>query len=336
MDRPFSLVAAHDLIPERAERLASECGCRPHPSFESLLADPSVDLVVIATRSDAHAAMAEAALRAGKHVVVEKPMGISLAETDRLLATAREVAARGAVAPKLLVRLSKRFDPAFRLVCDTLAAGQVGRPHGLQIRIGEFVPRSDWQTLRRCGGGQLLNWGPHVFDWALQLLGGSAEVLCCDLRRVAAGGDAEDHVKVLLRGRNDLLADVEISGGNAAHQPLFVLQGDRGALTVYPDHAQLRQLKQPLNRQRLSATEVPPPQEDRSHKSLGPECWTVQDLPMDPAGGEGRFWEAVYDHLVHGAALPITLDEAREVMRIIEVSRELGMPGFMAREQGTI
>ncbi|MFN4243930.1 MAG: Gfo/Idh/MocA family protein [Tepidisphaerales bacterium] len=332
----FVLTAAYDLLSERARRLAEETGARAHGRFEDLLADPAVDVVVIATRSDAHAPLAEAALRAGKHVVVEKPMAVNLAEADRLIRAATELGsdpASGRVnGPQLLVRLSKRFDPTFRKAEQTLAAGELGKVHGVQLRVGEFVVRRDWQTLRRCGGGQLLNWGPHVIDWAVQLLGGTADVLWCELRRVAAAGDAEDHVKLLLRGPTDILADVEISGGNAAPQPMMVLQGDRGALTVYPDLAVLKQLKQPLDRRRLSADEGPPPLDDRSYRAVSADQWRVTETRFDPFDGEGRFWSAVFDRLTAGTPFPITLAQAREVMRVIDEARRLGQPDFEKRE----
>lgn len=332
----FVLSAAYDLLPERAERLASECGCRVHHRYESLLEDDSVDVVIVATRSDAHAPMAEAALKAGRHVVVEKPMAVDLAQADRLIAVARQhegdPTRPGLSGPQLLVRLSKRFDPVFRIAHQTLTSGQLGRVHGVQLRVGEFAARNDWQTLRRCGGGQLLNWGPHVIDWALQLLGGSADVLWSELRRVAAGGDAEDHVKLLLRGRNDVLADLEISGGNAAPQPILIAQGDEGALIVQRQVAILRRLTVPLETLRGSATDQPPPLLDRSYRGLEADQWRAVETRFDPAEGEGLFWVAVYERLVNGTPFPVTLEQAREVMRVIDEARRLGEDAFRRRE----
>lgn len=310
----FELVAGFDVIHERAEQLRELFGAAAYGRFEDLLADPRVEVVVIATRSDTHAELATQALRAGKHVVVEKPMAVDLAQTDQLLAEAAR--ARG----NLFVRFNRRFDPAFLAARGAVDQGLVGRVHSVQIRVGEYVRRHDWQTLRKFGGGQLLNWGPHVIDWALELLGGQAKEVWADTRRVAAAGDAEDHVKLVIRGANSAVADIEVSGGNAARQPMFVVQGDRGAVIADVDRVQLRYLKQSFQPPRLDVFEGTPPQDDRGYKASQDLEWVTSEEVLGAAQG-GAYWGAVHAALREGAVFPVSLERAREVMRVIEVAR---------------
>lgn len=313
--RQFRIVAGFDLIPDRALQLREIFGSTAHTSFEDLLDDQNVQLVVIATRSDTHARLAIQALEAGKHVVVEKPMATQLADADAML----QVAARSP--GRLFVRHNRRFDPPFVCAMEALASGKLGQLHSVQLRVGEYVRRSDWQTLKRFGGGQLLNWGPHVIDWALQLIGGHAVEQWSDLKLIAAAGDAEDHVKLLLKGPAGAVADLEISGANAIRQLPFVLCGDRGSLTIDGQRAKLRYLRTPPDRTSLSASDGTPGQDDKRYKIDDKADWIEEEIPAT-SSRPTDFWNEIYLTLRKGTLFPITLDQAREVMRVIQHARQ--------------
>ena len=306
------IAAGFDVIRERADQLAHECGSTVHDSFQSLLADKGVDVVVIATRSYQHAEMAIAALDTGKHVVVEKPMATTLAGADAMIAAAARSPG------KLMVRHSRRFDPEFIAARRAIESGKLGTPHLVKIRHHEYVRRTDWQTLREFGGGQLLNWGPHLIDWALQLLGSPAKEVWSDCRRIAAAGDAEDHVKLLIRGENGCVADVEISGATAIPEPQFVIAGSRGAMSIDGQTCRLRYLKNP-DIAATEATGATPDQRQRPRLSDDLE-WIEEICPVGPLH-PGQFWIEVYRHLRLGVSFPITLDQARQTMRVIELAR---------------
>lgn len=306
------IAAGCDVIRERAEQLARECGSAVHDSFESLLADDEVDVVVVATRSHQHAEMAIAALDAGKDVVVEKPMATTLAGADAMIAAAARSQGR------LIVRHNRRFDPEFVAAKRVVESGKLGTLHLVKIRQHEYVRRSDWQTLREFGGGQLLNWGPHLIDWALQLIGSPAREVWGDCRRVAAAGDAEDHVKLLIRGENGCVADVEISGAEALPEPQFHLSGSRGAMSIEGQACRLRYLKEGDSPPAHAACATPD-QSQRPRSTDGLE-WVDERYPAG-AGHPGQFWIEVYRHLRLGVPFPVTLDQARQTMRVIDLVR---------------
>lgn len=310
--RECVIAAGCDAIRERAEQLAQECGSRVHDSFESLLADDEVDVIVIATRSHQHAEMAIAALDAGKHVVVEKPMATTLAGADAMIAAA------GRSEGNLIVRHNRRFDPEFVAVKRAIESGKLGTLHLVKIRHHEYVRRNDWQTLREFGGGQLLNWGPHLIDWALQLIGSPAREVWSDCRRVSAAGDAEDHAKLIIRGENGCVADVEISGATAIPEPLFHLSGSRGALSMEGQTCRLRYLKEGEARS-AQAAPATPDQSQRPRSTEGLE-WVDECYPVGPVH-PGRFWIEVYRHLRLGIPFPVTLEQARQTMRVIDLAR---------------
>jgi len=163
-----------------------------------------------------------------------------------------------------------------------------------------------------------LNWGPHLIDWALQLVGTPAQDVWSDCRRVAAAGDAEDHVKLLIRGASGCVADVEISGATAIDEPQFHLSGSRGSLVIQGDTCRLKYLKDE-NTGRTSAATETPDQSQRPRSAEGLE-WIEQAEAVPPAH-PGQFWVEVYRHLRLGVPFPITLQQARETMRVIELTR---------------
>ena len=164
--RKFQVVAACDPDPKRRELMAGEYGCPTYSKIEDLIADPSVELVDIATRSPEHTAHAIMALRAGKKVFLEKPIALSLSEAKKL----EKVAAKFPGA--LFIRHNRRFEPTFQHVREIIDSGLLGEVYEIKLRRQGFGRRDDWQTILKCGGGQLLNWGPHLVDHALRFLGG--------------------------------------------------------------------------------------------------------------------------------------------------------------------
>lgn len=222
----FSLVAVADAVPERRQEAQTAFGCAPYIDAAGLLADPAVELAVICTPSHTHAALAIAALRAGKHVLVEKPMATSVSEADAMLAAAREAG------HLLTVFQNRRLDPDFLAIQELLAAGTLGPVHQIRRGIYGYQRRDDWQTLRELGGGLLNNWGAHIVDQALILLGGPHDALFADLRRTVSAGDAEDHVKVVLRGASGRpTVDIEITSACALPQPEWLIMGQWGTLS---------------------------------------------------------------------------------------------------------
>ncbi|PRY09078.1 Gfo/Idh/MocA family protein [Kineococcus rhizosphaerae] len=167
------LVAVASREAERAERFAADRGGDVHPydDVAAMLADPAVDAVYVATTHPQHHAPAKAALLAGKAVLVEKPMTVSLAATRDLLATAAERSVF------CMEAYWTRFLPGTVALLDLIASGQVGQVHGLHADFGFPAPES----LTRfhdpaIGGGSLFDLGPYPVGLALTLFGSPRSV----------------------------------------------------------------------------------------------------------------------------------------------------------------
>lgn len=164
------LVFLCDSTEKHARDLATEFGCAV-ASFEVICDDPTIDAVTLCTPSGAHADLAVKLLKAGKHVIVEKPMDISVAACETLLAAAE------ASGKKLGVISQHRFDPALQLIKKTQDAGDLGELVFVEARIPwyrsqEYYDSADWRgTWAMDGGGCLMNQGIHTVDLMLYLAG---------------------------------------------------------------------------------------------------------------------------------------------------------------------
>jgi len=162
------LVAAADPRPEARSRFAAEFGARAHESVAALCADEGVDAVYVATPHEHHCAHAITAARHGKHVLVEKPMAITLDEADRMVAAARDAGVRLVVGP------SHSFDAPVARTRELIASGRFGAVRmitALQFTDFLYRPRRAGELDTTRGGGVVFSQAAHHVD-IVRLLGG--------------------------------------------------------------------------------------------------------------------------------------------------------------------
>ena len=315
----FKIIAVCDPVKERRDLAVERFpDCRTYRRYEDLLADPDVELVDIATRSDDHAAHVMQALKTRKWVNVERPFCCDYDEAMVLRAAAIKAGNR------LLVRHNYRYEAAYLQVREVMESGVLGEIYDIKIRRGTYERRDDWQTVKRCGGGTALAWGPAFLDQALELLKTPPVKVWSDFKRVASVGDAEDFMRVILRNMAGLTVDLEISGGRIGVIPQFTVTGTKGEFTLYPDATEgtLRYLdrKQKLARRR-SSVRTPPLGSFGTPENLR---WLETKIPVAPKADSGLklIWEHVFCAIRENKPYPISLDSAIETMRILTLVKK--------------
>ena len=165
------------------------------PAYEAVLADPAIGLIVLATPDALHAEQAEAALNAGKAVVVDKPFALTLADARRLVELSE---AKGLL---LSVFQNRRWDADFLALQAELASGRLGQVVTLESRYDRHRPlvRDRWRE--NDGDGVWMDLGPHLVDQILMLFG-RPEAIACDLAIQRPGGLTPDWVHAVLRYRD--------------------------------------------------------------------------------------------------------------------------------------
>lgn len=337
----FEIVAGCDNAPDRRRELPRQFdNTTLYASLEEMLADDRVEMVTIATRNLDHTPQAIAALNAGKYAVVDKPVAVTLEQADALDAAARTYPG------KLFFRHNRRFEPAFCHVRQLMNSGIIGHINMVKIyRHPGFVRRLDWQTLCECKGGMFNNWGPHLVDQALQLLDAPVADLWCDLQHNVTAGDADDQVKLLLRGANGRVVDVEVSTTTTLPGRLYEVWGDRGTLVVPVEEKaiQLRYLDPAQKLKPLKAVSGNFPlaygNPDETLKFVD------EERPIDPGSGHilqrgkvlapgesidpsqgytypDTMWGHIYADIVDGVPYPVTIAQGLAVARTIERARQ--------------
>lgn len=191
-------------LPEQAEAFAREHGfVRAVPDLDTALAAPEVEAVLITSPSELHAAQSEQALRAGKHVLCEIPLAMSLPEVDRLSELAEGAQRR------LMVCHTQRFLPAFAKARAEIASGRLF-PHHIIYRYGFFRRENvNWLGRRRSWTDNLLwHHGCHVVDTSLWLLGESEVEVSAHLAKPAKTLDIPMDLSLVLRTSKDQLVTI--------------------------------------------------------------------------------------------------------------------------------
>ncbi len=205
------LVACYDTVTEAADRLAEATGCKAYHSLEAMLADPRVEVVTIATPSGAHMEPAVAAARAGKHVVVEKPLEITLARCDAIIEACRQADV------VLSTIFPSRFHESSQLLKRAVDQGRFGRlvlgdAYVKWWRTQQYYDSGAWRgTWELDGGGALMNQAIHSVDLLLWLMGPVVEIRAQTAllghERIAV----EDVAVATLRFANGALGVIEAS-----------------------------------------------------------------------------------------------------------------------------
>jgi predicted dehydrogenase len=278
------------------------------PSPADAWAIQSVDLVVIATPNDTHAPIAAAALGAGKHVVIEKPIAPTLAEARDLASLAQRLNL------VLAVFQNRRWDGDFLALKDLLSRATLGDVAHFESHFDRYRPqvRARWREQQSVGSGVWYDLGPHLVDQALQLFGLPSQVLA-SLAMQRPGAQADDWAHVILdygRLRVVLHASMLVAG----RSPRFIVHGQIGTWVKYGFDAQEQQLIARLQ----PGTDAGGGDRERALFVNG-ATRTEGEIPI-PHGDYGQFYSQIRDALRGAGSNPVPPAQAVAVAAVIETA----------------
>jgi predicted dehydrogenase len=286
-------VAVCDCDPERlAAAEADFPGIRTYLDYRDLAKDPEVDLVVNILPHNLHADATIACSEGGKHAVVEKPMCLTTAEADRMIAAAKRA---GKV---LSVFHNRRQDDDFLTIRKAIQEGFIGEVFQIETSIGGYeAPREWWRADKQASGGALFDWGAHFLDWILILV--ESKIAGVDGYAYTGywqGGSIEDHARLTVRFENGCTADFQVSSLNSVPKPKWRILGTRGGISGdWGDAIQV-------------TTEVK---------------GRLARLDMRCLKGDWKlYYQNVADHILRGAELEVTAEQARRVIAVLEAAEE--------------
>jgi predicted dehydrogenase len=207
--RGAKLVACFDTREPAAEKFAAGNNCKAYTNLSKMLADPKVDIVTIATPSGAHMEPAVAAAKAGKHIIVEKPLEITLKRCDQMIAAAEKAGVQlGAIFPS-------RFHDSSVKIKRAIDAGRFGRltlgdAYVKWFRTQQYYDSGAWRgTWALDGGGALMNQAIHSVDLLTWLMGPVTEIQANAATLAHERIEVEDVVVATLKFGNGALGTLE-------------------------------------------------------------------------------------------------------------------------------
>ena len=291
---------------EARRDIENNLSVKTYDTFADAIADDRVDLVVLATPNDLHAPHAIQAMEAGKHVVTDKPMCLSLAEADQMIAASQQY-------DRLLsVFHNRRWDGDYLGVCEAIAAGKLGEPFLYELFWGQFGKPRGWRSEAAHGGGKFFDLGAHMVDQVLQLVDAPLEQVFARFHSGAVLDlDVEAHALAVYRFANGVEARVETS--SLAHQPKprWRVMGTEGVLVKEGVDPQ----EQAMIAGAIDAAEEAPENYARLYTADGVTT-------LNPTQGRWRtYYENVAAAIAGADNLAVTAINVRQTMVAIEAAR---------------
>jgi myo-inositol 2-dehydrogenase/D-chiro-inositol 1-dehydrogenase len=298
------LVAVSDYFPENAQKLAAEYGAEARTTDE-IIADPSIDAVLIATSTDTHSDLIEAATAAGKAVLCEKPVDLSLERARTCLANSAPTG------QPVMIGFNRRFDPNFGAMKTALDAGEIGKAELLSIT--SFDPAPPPISYVKVSGGLFRDMMIHDFDMANFMMGEAPESVmatasCIVDPEIGTVGDVDTAVVTLT------YADGRIA----------VIKNSRRAVYGYDQRVELLGSEGLLQAQNMLENTVVKSTTNGVTGAKPTYFFLERYMPAYAAE-----WSAFVDALTNGADIPVTLSDGIDALAMAEAatqSAKTGMP----------
>jgi scyllo-inositol 2-dehydrogenase (NADP+) len=297
-------------------------GVPTYETLQQLLADPQIDLVIVATPHDVHAEQVIQSLDAGKHVVVDKVMCLTTDEADAM------IAARERSGKLLSVFHNRRWDGDYLTIRRALDNDLLGRLLLFEIGSWRYGAPRNWRSRRDEVGTIMHDWGAHFVDQALQL--GDAPVT--SLRARAQHDwpqiDVESYIGVDITFANGILGRVEVSNKARLGKPHWYLVGTRGGL-----------MKEGVDPQEAAMLrgDIDAAREDPAHyaRVQSEQNGLVSDMRLTTLAGNWKeYYRNIADALLDGKELVVTAEQVRRVVGLLEAVQQSAATGELIQFAG--
>jgi predicted dehydrogenase len=310
----MELVAICDRDADCAAKAARDFpGVAIHRDLAEMLRRDDLDLVTIVTPHNTHARLAVECLQAGKHVVVEKPMCVTLAEADSMVGAAR-LAGR-----TLAVYHNRRHDGNVRLIHELAKSGALGEVFHIEVCAMGYGPGSyggpddAWRASKAISGGGLYDWGAHAVDWVLSMVDSPMVEVTGFFHRF---GDEdvsnEDHTRAIIRFANGCAAEICYSRAALVGKPLWYVLGTRGAI-VDSGVGAIEGYLEVLNGPSGGSLTLHTPEGE-------------QTLPYKESDWS-TYYQDLADHLLRGAPVPVSGEDGRRVITVLQAAEKSSASG---------
>jgi predicted dehydrogenase len=319
----IELVAVVDPNVERRKAAETDFpGVRAYASVSDLVSDEDVEVALVATPPAHHVTLTLALLRAGKHVACEKPLCLTVAEADQIIATA------AASRRMLTVHQNRRWDPDFVALRRAVDAGLLGQIFNVETFVGGYAhPCRTWHSDTAVSGGAGYDWGSHHVDWVLQLLDGVPRLVQAHgHKRVWHDVTNHDQIRVRMTWSDGREAEFLQSDIAAVRRPKFYVQGTAGTLVGTYRTITLESIEPGRGYVATQAHHAEAPADlvlARYESGYG-----ISETRLPPALEQPyAFHRNLADHLHLGEPLAVTPASVRRVIAVLEAAQRSSTRG---------
>ena len=316
------IVSAHDIDPARLQA-AREMGLKAYDSREDFLADPDINFVLVATPNHLHKSFCIEALRAGKNTMCEKPVTLSVADLDGIVAVSEETGLL------FTVHQNRRWDRDYQVMRKVVEAGTLGNVYSIESKVfGNNAKFHGWRAYPQYGGGMVLDWGVHLMDhFTFMYQDRRIKTVFAQLFSLANPG-VDDLFKVELVFEGGPSVHVQVGTYGLRKPPRFFVVGDLGTLTVDDfsgEKGGITVVKHTIDElgNVIITTNAGP---TRTMAPWPDECFDQLELPKPE-----KSWTSLYENLVgvmNGTAeLIVTPKSVRRTMQVLEAVFESARTG---------
>lgn len=261
-----------------------------YTDVKKCLADPAVDACILILPHNLHGPVALQCLKAGKHVILEKPMCITVAEADKMIAEAKKQSVM------LSVFHNRRWDGDFVTIREVIKKGLIGDVFKVEAFFGGYShPGTWWRANKEISGGAMYDWGAHFSDWVLHFIEAPMESITGFVHKLVWNDVTnEDHVEAIVKFKNGAVASLETSNIAMATKPRWRILGTKGAIV----------------------------------DSWGGEFELLREVDGIKMTAKVKYkdsdWHAYYrdvaSHLAKGTPLEVTAEDGRRVIALLETA----------------
>lgn len=314
----LKLKGIFDLNEHRCD-VAKEHGYYVYSSKEELLSDPEIDVVIIATTNDAHKELSIEALNAGKNVICEKPVTLSSDELLEIMEVAKT--SKGI----FTIDQNRRTNKDFVLMKRNVEEGIIGKPYVIESRVeGSRGMPKGWRTLKKLGGGMMLDWGVHLIDQIMYMVDEKVVDVYCKMFKIQYP-EVDDNFRMTMTFESGLVAHVEVSTNNYITHPRWYVLGTEGTLQIDDwncDGKIVRCInKEDEWQEEIFYTKAGPTKTMAPRSEKSTETITISE-PLDVVDNLTVVYNQLLDAMEGKADLTIKPEQALRVLKVMEAAFE--------------
>jgi len=300
---------------ERSKNLAEKKypGVKTYRLLDDMLADDSVELVIVNTPNSTHYEYAKKALQAGKHVVVEKPFTITVDEGKELIAIAEKEN------KKLSVYQNRRYDSDFKILKKVIREKWLGDILEAEMHFDRFKDELSPKIHKEIpgpGNGILYDLGSHLIDQALQLFGKPNQIFA-DIQILRPISRVDDYFELLLY-YDKLRVRLKASLAIREALPGYILHGLKGSFIKQRTDVQETLLQAGIAPGKTDWGTEPPAEMGLLHTEKDGEI--IREFVQSEQGNYDEYYEGIFQAIRNNKPLPVTAEEGLEVIKIIEAA----------------